>query len=141
MKPAIQVRVQAVIFGNDGALLLASHERGGRTYWVLPGGKIEFGETMEEALQRELREELGLENTEVSGLVFLDEFIKPEDERHVMQIAFAVNVPDDALSGVQVVAKGESIRAVSFFSEDAVRGSQDTFYPSKDLILGLFHLG
>ncbi|NPV01297.1 MAG: NUDIX hydrolase [Brevinematales bacterium] len=138
MKPVVKVRVQGAIFGNDNALLLACHERGESRYWVLPGGKVEFGETMEDALKRELREELGFDNADVSDLLFIDEYISPETERHVVLIAFLAEVPDDALAGVHVVAQDESIVAVGFFTEQAIRESSDTFYPSKETLLNLF---
>lgn len=48
---------------SDGRLLLAQRARppelAGR--WELPGGKVEAGESEEDALERELREELGVE--------------------------------------------------------------------------------
>lgn len=138
MKPVVKVRVQAAIFGNDNALLLACHEKNGNQYWVLPGGKVEFGETMEDALKRELREELAFENADIRDLVFIDEYISPEQERHVVLIAFMAEVPDEALATVHVVANDESIVAVSFFSENAIRESADTFYPSKETLLNLF---
>ena len=138
MKPVVQVRVQAAIFGNDNALLLACHEKNGNRYWVLPGGKVEFGETMEEALKRELREELGMDNSDIRELVFIDEYISPEQERHIVLVAFLTEVPDEALAGVTVVAENESIVSVAFFSENAIRESADTFYPSKETLLSLF---
>lgn len=53
----------AVIERPDGAFLLASRPPG-KAYagwWEFPGGKVEAGETARQALQRELREELGIE--------------------------------------------------------------------------------
>ena len=47
---------------DDGCVLLASRPPGKdyAGYWELPGGKLEAGESVEQALVRELREELGL---------------------------------------------------------------------------------
>jgi 8-oxo-dGTP diphosphatase len=55
----------AVILRPDGSFLLAKRPDGKAYagYWEFPGGKIEPDETGEEALQRELREELGMEAT------------------------------------------------------------------------------
>lgn len=53
----------AIITRADGAVLLARRAPG-RTHaglWEFPGGKLEPGETPQECLARELREELGVE--------------------------------------------------------------------------------
>ena len=52
-------RAQALVM-RDGRILMARHIEHGREYYVLPGGAIEPGETPEEALKRELLEELDL---------------------------------------------------------------------------------
>ena len=44
----------------DGRVLLIERRREAETYYLFPGGRIEPGETREQALVRELREELGL---------------------------------------------------------------------------------
>jgi 8-oxo-dGTP diphosphatase len=61
MRPIKQV-VCAAIFGADGRMLLARRAPGQHLegHWELPGGKVEPGESLESALQRELLEELGL---------------------------------------------------------------------------------
>ncbi len=58
----VEVAVGAVI-RDDGAVLLADRPAGKAYagYWEFPGGKIEVGETVAEALARELHEELGIE--------------------------------------------------------------------------------
>ncbi|MCA0324119.1 MAG: NUDIX domain-containing protein [Proteobacteria bacterium] len=47
----------------DGAFLLTSRPEGKvyAGYWEFPGGKLEAGESVEQALARELHEELGIE--------------------------------------------------------------------------------
>ena len=51
-----------ILIRQDGALLLSTRPEGKAYagYWEFPGGKIEAGETVTEALRRELIEELGV---------------------------------------------------------------------------------
>ena len=51
-----------ILIRADGALLLSTRPEGKAYagYWEFPGGKIEAGETVTEALRRELVEELGV---------------------------------------------------------------------------------
>ena len=57
------VGVSAVIADGDGRVLLVKHTYRGQRPWGLPGGHVLRGETLEEAIAREGREETGLEVT------------------------------------------------------------------------------
>ena len=57
-----------VLIRQDGAFLLTSRPSGKvyEGYWEFPGGKLEEGETVEQALRRELQEEIGITIGEVT---------------------------------------------------------------------------
>lgn len=69
-KKCVHVAV-GVIFGKDGRILLAKRpdhlHMGGR--WEFPGGKVEAGETIRQAMTRELREELDIEVQTMQPLI------------------------------------------------------------------------
>ncbi len=56
--PIVHAAVKALVTNGDQFLLL-QQEVGDGYCWDLPGGRIQFGETPEAALQREAKEELG----------------------------------------------------------------------------------
>ncbi len=60
-RPEVQVAV-GVLVNPEGRFLLTSRPPGKAYagYWEFPGGKIEAGETVHEALRRELQEEIGI---------------------------------------------------------------------------------
>lgn len=65
-RPEVEVAV-GVLIRPDGRFLLTSRPAGKvyAGYWEFPGGKVEPGETVEAALRRELREEIGVTIGEV----------------------------------------------------------------------------
>ena len=60
-RPVVEVAVGVLVQAN-GDFLLTSRPEGKvyAGYWEFPGGKLEAGESVEQALRRELHEELGI---------------------------------------------------------------------------------
>ena len=59
------VTAGALIFNREGKILLLKHRFRAGSGWGIPGGFLEAGEQPEEAMRRELREEIGLEVEDV----------------------------------------------------------------------------
>lgn len=55
-----QSAVGAIVIRGDEALLVKRNNPPGRGLWSIPGGSIELGETVQEAAEREIREETGI---------------------------------------------------------------------------------
>ena len=86
-----QIAVGAVVVRNDDLLMVRRGNDPGRGLWSLPGGRVELGEYLADALRREVAEETGLDITvgdlvgifEVVGdphYVVLDFFARAEGE-------------------------------------------------------------
>lgn len=58
-----------------------------RDYWVLPGGHVEYGETVEKAIKREMKEELGV-NVKIEGLLGVYSDPKRDPRCHTVSVTF-----------------------------------------------------
>ncbi len=85
------IRVSAIIINEKQEILLIKHRKKDREYWVLPGGHLEFGETIETGTLRELKEETSLTG-KFERIVFLSESIAPNNSRHIINIFALVKV-------------------------------------------------
>jgi ADP-ribose pyrophosphatase YjhB (NUDIX family) len=120
--PAIKVRV-AGVFTRGDEILLANHVKDGRSYWLLPGGGLEFGESLAAALEREMREETSLE-TRTGKLLLIAESLPPDKHRHVLNLVFQAEV----LSGVAHLNEvSERLKGVGWRKRAELAGL--TFFP------------
>lgn len=83
-------RATAVIV-RDNEILMVRFDYRGKSFWYLPGGGIEAGETPEQALVREVREELNLKVTEYKLL-----FTAPMPDGPGTEYGFLIPPPDKA---------------------------------------------
>ena len=87
------VRVGAVV-ERAGALLLVRHQKPQRDpYWVLPGGRLEPGETIPECARREVAEETGI-SARFAGVLYVGEFLR--EGRHTVDVTARLALEGDA---------------------------------------------
>ncbi|MHA6529599.1 NUDIX hydrolase [Paenibacillus sp. BAC0078] len=94
---SIVVAVKGVIVHKGKILLVqrAAEDSVGAGSWECPGGKIEFGEGLETALVREIREETGL-TVEVGALLYVSSFLS-DPGRQLIIITYLCKSDDDTV--------------------------------------------
>jgi 8-oxo-dGTP pyrophosphatase MutT (NUDIX family) len=96
-------------------MLLIAHEKEGEIYWLLPGGGVDFGESLEDALKREFMEELNI-SINVDEISLLSDSISPHGERHIVNICFRCSY----LSGKYALGNDKRLHGFDFFSADEI---------------------
>src|SRR5664280_811 len=110
-KPTIRV---AGLLVEDGRMLMVEQGHSDERYWLLPGGGVQFGETLADALKREFLEELGM-RVGVSKLLAIVESISPDPEyvKHVVHLVFEVSAPKESAP----VPSDEKVLSAAFLDE------------------------
>ncbi len=115
-----QLSVSAAIF-RDGELLLVRRARSpGKGFYSLPGGRVEFGETLAAALAREVQEETALA-IDIVGLAGWREVLPgPANPGHFVILSFAARWRD----GKPIL--NEELDDARWTAPDAIGGFQIT---------------
>ncbi len=104
----MHTRVTGIVI-EDGQILLLDQDTDGDRSWSLPGGKVEPGETLEEALKRETKEETGTE-VEVGRLLYVCD----HTAARVVHITFEARRVGGQIGAVTEGADTRPIRQVEF---------------------------
>jgi len=112
-----RVRVSALIRWQN-RVLLCRQEKPGQEYWLLPGGGVEGGESLADALTRELGEELGIrDDIAFEGPIAVADTIAPNwapGDRHVIHIVFGADLSHRSLEDVE--SHDAAVRGLRLFT-------------------------
>ncbi|MCB9169754.1 MAG: NUDIX domain-containing protein [Flavobacteriales bacterium] len=137
------IRVYGLLV-HDGHVLVADERISGRPITKFPGGGLEYGEGTKDCLVREVREEIGVEASDVAHFYTTDFFqrsVLHADEVQVLSIYYTFDVPDP---GIIPASTG---RAPAFPAEEggelfrwlplAEAGPEDVSLPIDRQVLGM----
>ncbi len=116
-----RIRVSALLRWNGG-VLLCRHEKKGKGVWLLPGGGVNSGETLMDALAREIREEVGVEPPPFEGPIAIVDSIAPGrtlTTKHVVHVIFSGDLQGSLES---VASVDEAVRGHRLFALDELDG-------------------
>jgi 8-oxo-dGTP diphosphatase len=88
MHKTVKATVGAVVHREGSVLLQLRNHPPFEGYWAFPGGHIEFGESVEDAVRREINEETGLRLGDLQFLNYYTEYF-PELDWHAVVLMFA----------------------------------------------------
>ncbi|MBZ0301861.1 MAG: NUDIX domain-containing protein [Anaerolineae bacterium] len=114
----IGVGVGAMVFNDQGQVFLsqrgptAKNERG---TWEFPGGSVEFGEKLTDAIQREFLEEYGM-SIAIDELLGVEDHILPDEGQHWVSPTYLAH----HVSGEPRILEPGKCSAIGWFALDAL---------------------
>ncbi len=122
MKPGVDyigISVGALIVNEKGEIFLtkrgerATNERG---TWEIPGGKVQFGETLQDAARREMKEEYGVDLILTYQFPAQDHLI-PAEQQHWVPTSFIARITQGQ---TPTILEPDKCSAIGWFRLDAL---------------------
>ena len=108
----------AVLIEHKGRYLLGKRNKQNyQNFWIIPGGKVEWGENLEQAAKREIKEETNLD-IEIVKLITWKEIINTKEDYHRYVFFFLGKLKDPSKINIQTP---EDISEARFFSIEEIK--------------------
>lgn len=104
-----KVIVAGLLRRGDTYLLVKERLENDQDMWIVPGGKVEFGESLEEAVRREMFEELGIE-VRIERLIAHHEAIHVKYDYHTIIFFYELTSDHEPKASI------EEVKEVRFMS-------------------------
>ena len=129
-----QVAVGAIVKRENEVLLVKRNQPPSVGLWAIPGGRVELGETLQQAAEREILEETGL-TVRAGNPVYTFDVIERDDDGRVRFHYIIVDVVADYVGGE--IRAGGDVSEARWVTLEEVRGfpvSQTTRSVLEDMI-------
>lgn len=94
-----QIAVGAVVFNSAGDVLLVKRKNEpSKNKWTIPGGRIQAGETLDQAVEREIFEETALK-IKAGNIIYTFELIEKNDDGKIKFHYIIIDLEADYISG------------------------------------------
>jgi ADP-ribose pyrophosphatase YjhB (NUDIX family) len=133
----VRPAVRALVLDPDDRVLLVRFvdPDTGAEFWTTPGGGVDEGEAMEDAIRRELREEAGFEDPEIGPVIWTRREVFPwagqtlDQREQVVLVRASAFEPEPALGPDGLAA--ENVHEVRWWTLEEVEASDAIFYPNR----------
>ena len=139
---APMVGVGAVVFLADRVLLVRRSKAPLAGEWSLPGGAVELGETLEEAVVREVVEEAGLRVKPLQAVKAFDHIERDDDGRirfHYVLVDFLCRIDSESFAEPTELRHGSDVSDARWVAVEGLRESKE--YPLTEMALDVIAVG
>ncbi len=132
-EPRLRRAARALVMRDDAVLLVHFRFASGNEVWALPGGGIEPGESVEDAIRRELAEEVGVRRFELGPEIWTRTHVfelSPEfDGQHERVFLVRVDDPPGEPGLTVDELRAESVDASRWWTVAELAASREVFAP------------
>ncbi len=127
-----KVGIGVIIIRDNKILLLKRKNAHGQGTWSMPGGHLEFGESLENCAVRETEEETSIKITDVKFKAITNDIFKKENKHYI-----TIWMEGKYLSGEPKINANYEMSEVGWF--DLKKLPQPLFLPFKNLLDGKYY--
>jgi len=114
-----QVAVGAVIIHQEKVLLILRGNPPSKDFWAIPGGRVELGETLQAAAEREVREETGLA-VQADEIIYTFDAIERDEQDRVRYHYVILDLQATPLNPDQPLSPGDDAQDARWFSWEEI---------------------